>query len=89
MLLVHREAVKSRSMVSIGRWLGTPLQTGKIWIFAVLAGASLKLFGFALKAALFLLALFHVACFFALPFCECCLACSSHDVLLGLRQMNV
>lgn len=87
-LLAHPEAVKSRRNALIGWRLGAPLQTGKVWVFAVLAWVSIKLFCFALKATLFLLTLFHSAHFLALSFCERCFAWSSDDVLLGLWHMK-
>jgi hypothetical protein len=74
--------------VSIERRLGTPVQPGKVRVFAVLARASIGLSSFALNAALFLLSLFDSARFLAISFCKCCLTWSCDDALLGMRHMH-
>lgn len=87
-LLPRRKAVKGRRTASIKRRLGTPVQTGKVRVFTVLVRESIDLSSFALKATFFLLALFHLARFLAISFCERCFAWSCDDALLGLRHMN-
>ncbi len=61
------------------------MQSGKIRVFAALVLRLVGLPGFTLKAALFLLALFHLARFFTISLCECCFAWSCDDALLGRR----
>jgi hypothetical protein len=61
------------------------VQSGKIRVFAALVLRLVGLSGFTLKAALFLLALFHLPRLFTISFCERCFAWSCDDTLLGLR----
>lgn len=79
------EAVKDGREGSIQRFLRTPVQSGKIRVFAALVLGLVGLSGFTLKAALFLFALFHLPRFFTIPFCERCFAWSCDDALLGRR----
>jgi hypothetical protein len=59
------------------------VQPGKIRVFAGLALGFVTFPGFTLKAAFFLLALFHLSRFFTVSFCERCFAWSCDDALLG------
>jgi hypothetical protein len=72
--------------VSIERFLWAPVQPGKVRIFSVRAFLGFVAFSsFTLKAAFFLLALFHLPRFFTISFCERCFAWSCDDALLGRR----
>ena len=77
------EAFKDGREVSIQRFLRTPVQSGKVRVFAALVLGLVGLSGFTLKAARFLVALFHLPRFFPISFCERCFAWSCDDVLLG------
>lgn len=71
--------------MSIEWFLWAPVQPGKVRIFAVRALGFVAFSSFTLKAALFLLALFHLPRFFTISFCERCFAWSCDDALLGRR----
>lgn len=77
------EAFKDGREASIQRFLRTPVQSGKVRVFAALVLGLVGLSGFTLKAARFLVALFHLPRFFPISFCERCFAWSCDDVLLG------
>jgi hypothetical protein len=81
------KAVKGGRTASIQWILRAPLQPGKVRVFAALALGFVVLFSFTLKAARFLLALFHLPRLLAISFCERCFAWSCDDVLLGLRHL--
>lgn len=81
------ETVKVWRAVSIQRFLRTPVQPGKIRIFAALVLGFVVLFSFTLKATLFLLALLHLPRFLAISLCKRCFAWSCDGALLGLRNM--
>ena len=74
-----------RRAASIEWFLGAPLQSGKVRIFPVRALGFVAFSSFTLKAARFLVALFHLPRFFPISFCERCFAWSCDDVLLGRR----
>jgi hypothetical protein len=80
------EAVKDGRTESVQRFLRTPAQSSKIRVFATLVLGLVGLSGFTLKAAFFLLTLFHLPRFLTISFCERCFAWSCDDVLLGLRR---
>jgi hypothetical protein len=80
------EAVKDGRTDSVQRFLRTPAQSSKIRVFATLVLGLVGLSGFTLKAAFFLLTLFHLPRLLTISFCERCFAWSCDDVLLGLRR---
>ena len=71
--------------MSIERFLWAPVQPGKVRIFAARVLGFVVFPSFTLKAARFLVALFHLPRFFPISFCERCFAWSCDDVLLGRR----
>ena len=72
-----------RGAASIEWFLRAPVQPGKVRVFAVRTLGFVAFPSFTLKAAFFLLALFHLPRFFTISFCERCFAWSCDDALLG------